>query len=143
MKENSKTIGDKSEAKVLSALLDRGATVLKPWGDNQRYDFVIEKDGTFFRIQCKTAREIDGILKFSCKSVTTKNGKSVNTNYKGQIDYFMIYAPSTKQVYFIHVNECGIDECSFRLIPTTLKTKHKPKMAVEYELDRFFDNPVV
>lgn len=136
VKENTKDIGEKSEAKILSALLDKNIIVLKPWGDNQRYDFVIEKDGKFFRIQCKTVRKSENVLKFSTKSVTTKNGKPVNVSYKGQIDYFMAFSPDTGKVYCIHVDECGIDECSFRLTEPLRKQPNQPRMAVDFELDK-------
>ena len=41
----------------MAKLLEVGYGVLMPFGDNRRYDLVIEDaDGSFFRIQCKTAR---------------------------------------------------------------------------------------
>ena len=55
---NSKHVGDTSEAQVIAALLKMGKNVLLPFGDNQRYDVVIEEKGKFIRIQVKTAREI-------------------------------------------------------------------------------------
>ena len=37
--ENSKAVGEKSEAVVLANFLLKGWVVLQPFGDNQRYDF--------------------------------------------------------------------------------------------------------
>jgi PD-(D/E)XK endonuclease len=51
---NTKLIGDKSVAIVLAELVKREVPVSLPWGDNQRYDLVIDV-GRLFRLQVKTA----------------------------------------------------------------------------------------
>src|SRR5260370_37668620 len=54
-KQNNKTIGERSEAIIIAKFLEVGYGVLTPFGDNRRYDLVIEgADGNFYRIQCKT-----------------------------------------------------------------------------------------
>jgi hypothetical protein len=40
----------------MAALLRRGKKVLMPFSDNCRYDIVVEENGSFTRIQCKTGR---------------------------------------------------------------------------------------
>jgi hypothetical protein len=55
MAGTTKRTGDLTEAQVMTALLGAGYNVLVPWGDNQRYDLVMEKAGRFHRVQCKTA----------------------------------------------------------------------------------------
>lgn len=52
---HTKQIGDISEAMVAAVLLRSGRVILKPIGDNQRYDLVIDNNGKFLRVQCKTA----------------------------------------------------------------------------------------
>ena len=37
--------------------------MLRPVGDNRRYDVVIENGGQFYRVQCKTARWRDARLR--------------------------------------------------------------------------------
>jgi PD-(D/E)XK endonuclease len=132
---NTKDVGEKSEAKILSALLDKNLTVLKPWGDNKRYDFVVEKDGVFYRIQCKTGRKDNEVINFCPRSVTTKNGKAVSVSYIGQIDFFMVYCPDTNSIYCLKVDECPIDKCYLRLSPTKNKQNKGIKMASDYEID--------
>jgi len=46
---NTKAIGEISEAIVLAEFLKMGFPVLLPFGDNQRYDMVIEAGGRFLR----------------------------------------------------------------------------------------------
>src|SRR5262249_30713483 len=52
---NTKSIGEVSEAIILAEFLKAGFPVLLPFGDNQRYDMVVEVGGRFLRVQCKTA----------------------------------------------------------------------------------------
>ena len=54
-KQNHKAIGEQSEAIIMAKLLEVGYSVLMPFGDNRRYDLVIEDaDEKFWRVQCKT-----------------------------------------------------------------------------------------
>jgi hypothetical protein len=53
---NPKAVGEKTEAIILAELIRNDLVVLLPFGDNQRYDFVVDNHGEFIRIQCKTGR---------------------------------------------------------------------------------------
>jgi len=54
-KQNPKAIGERSQAYIIARLLEAGYNVLIPYGDNMRYDVVIEDaDGQFWRVQSKT-----------------------------------------------------------------------------------------
>ena len=56
-KRDTNSIGDISEAAIITRLLQLGYVVLTPYGRNQRYDLVIEDaEGEFWCVQCKTAR---------------------------------------------------------------------------------------
>ncbi len=102
-KQNHKAIGERSEAIIIAKLLEVGYGVLTPFGDNGRYDLVIEDaDGNFFRIQCKTGWiESDGAyIEFATASTYyhTRAGRTGygRKDYRGQVDYFTIYCPETK-----------------------------------------------
>lgn len=115
MKENPKTIGERSEAVILAKLLMRGEVVLLPFGDNQRYDLVIERDGVFLRVQCKTGRISNGVMKFRCCS---NAGGGPKRNYRGQIDFFAVYCPDDENVYFVHVDDVPVSTAYLRVDPT-------------------------
>lgn len=75
------------EAFITARLLELGLTVLKPVGDDARYDLVIERDGSFTRVQCKTAC-VDGrasnVLTFPvCSSASHSNGGK--RRYRGDV----------------------------------------------------------
>jgi hypothetical protein len=60
-KQDSKSTGERSEAIIMGRLVATGYTVLMPFGENKRYDLVIEDaDRQFWRVQCKTAWTDDG-----------------------------------------------------------------------------------
>lgn len=52
---NTKSVGEISEAVVMTEFLKAGFPVLLPFGENARYDMVVGADGRFLRVQCKTA----------------------------------------------------------------------------------------
>ena len=106
-KLNSKAKGEAADGAVLAKFLKAGVIVLKPMGDNLRYDLAIEKDGKFFRIQIKYGRIDDGRIIFAA-SACTRDGDKIP--YKGQADYFAIYNHDLDKVYIIPVDECGIFE---------------------------------
>src|SRR5262245_14325977 len=101
---------------ILAALLQAGMVVLQPFGDNQRYDLVVDENGEFFRIQCKTASLQKGCLVFPACSSYTHHGKG-KRSYRGQIELFGVYSPDLQKVYLIPVDEVGESHVYLRLTP--------------------------
>lgn len=54
---NSKDVGDETEATIISAAIGAGYSVAIPFGDNDKYDLVLDDGDELLRIQCKTAWE--------------------------------------------------------------------------------------
>jgi len=116
---NTKRIGDVSTAKIAAALLAKGYTVLYPFGDNERYDLVIENHNGFERVQCKTGRRTkSGNISFNTKSVSC-NGKTVK-DYKGQIEYFGVYYPLDDSCYLIPLDVTGTSETTLQLTQSNM-----------------------
>jgi hypothetical protein len=63
-----------TEGMVLSAILRSGRTVLLPFGDQEDYDMVMEDQGKFFRIQCKTGRLKNGSVHFNLYTMAQEAG---------------------------------------------------------------------
>ncbi|RKZ63406.1 MAG: hypothetical protein DRR08_03490 [Candidatus Parabeggiatoa sp. nov. 2] len=131
---NSKGIGEKTEAKMISCLVDNEKVVLIPFGDNQRYDIVIEDDdGTFKRIQCKTGRLKNGAINFStCSSSYHRNGKI--HSYRGQIESFGVYCPENGKCYLVPVEEVGTRCAKLRVDPSANGQEKNIRWAEDYEL---------
>jgi hypothetical protein len=75
--------------------LQCGYIVLMPYGQNHRYDLVIEDaDGKFWRIQVKTGWvDADNtVVKFATASSYNHTAKQKGwRHYQGQCDYFAVY----------------------------------------------------
>ena len=66
--EHPKAVGDRSTLAVMLALQRAGYIVLLPFGENTRYDLVIDDGTSFARVQCKTGRLRDGAVRFAACS---------------------------------------------------------------------------
>ena len=108
---NSKQKGNITELETMLAFAKTGFNVLIPYGDCERYDFVVDAGKRFYKIQCKTAKtEDDGAsFRFSCRSSNRHNGGIVHRHYtKDDIDFFA--TSFENEVYLIPVEECGADK---------------------------------
>lgn len=131
---NSKVIGNIAESQVIAALIKKGKKVLLPFGDNERYDLVIEENGKFKRVQTKSGKLKNGVISFATKSTNRINGKSVGKNYTGQIEFFAIYCLETNKVYLISIDETREGSCYLRVnCPKNNQKKHI-KYAKKYEI---------
>ncbi len=52
---NRKRRGEVAEAAFLHKAASLGFSVAKPWGESDRYDFIVETGGRFLRVQIKSA----------------------------------------------------------------------------------------
>lgn len=129
---NSKTVGDISVAKILSYLVSKHYTVLIPFGDNNRYDLVIEDGGKFIRIQCKTAWLKDNVIMFNACSNNSFTSKK--RRYDGEIDYFYIYSPDTDKIYCMKIDDIKTNIPSLRLLPPKNNQIKGIKFASDYEV---------
>lgn len=112
MEISPKQKGLNTELHCISYFSDCGFLVSVPYGDNGRYDLIVDVNGHLLRVQVKSASptvdasgEISGI-KFSCKSqrINTKESKTKRYS-KDEIDYFATYW--NYQVYVVPVEEAS------------------------------------
>jgi hypothetical protein len=64
-----------------------GYLVSIPFGENHRYDLIIEKDFVLSRVQVKTGRLRKGVVIFNCFSSHTHRGGVATPLYKGEVEY--------------------------------------------------------
>lgn len=122
--------GDKTEAIILAELIKKGYNVSIPFGENQRYDLIIDMNGVLERIQCKTGRVENGYVRFNTSSSTHNK----RTNYKNQIEAFIVYCFELDKLYYIPIDKATVSDMRLRFI----KPKHHGGMntinwASEYE----------
>ena len=81
---NPSKIGNISEAKVLAKFVENGWVVLIPFGNAEPYDLVIDRGLGFEKVQVKTGRLREGVIKFNSHSVA-RDGTSLS--YKVKLTY--------------------------------------------------------
>lgn len=138
MKEqmNSKRKGNITEVECMLCFMKAGYNVLTPYGDCERYDFVADVNGKFYKIQVKTSHSLNEEntgFSFSCRSSHRVNGKSVNEKYLAdEIDYFATMFNG--QCYVIPQSECGAEK-RLRLTPPKNGQIRGVSFAKDYELE--------
>lgn len=134
---NTKQKGDITESRIIFEFTRLGIPVLIPFGDNQRYDLVVEINNEFKKIQCKTGFYKNGCVVFNtCSSQTHRgNGKQ---SYRGQIDYFAVYCPQLDSCYVCHVDDVNIHEGILRVDKPKNNQVKKIKWAKDYEFHKTF-----
>lgn len=100
--------GELTEAVVLAELKRREVAVSIPFGDNERYDLVIETPDTrFLRAQVKTGWSHDGVIEFRGYSKHTNGSGNVQKSYDGDIDCFLVYSHDHEELFFVREAEVG------------------------------------
>lgn len=136
----SKYKGNITELEAMLAFMKLGYNILTPYGDCERYDFVIDVNGRFMRFQSKTAHSEDNgaSFKFSGRSCNRKEGKIIHHKYTNkEIDYFV--TTFNGKCYLIPVEECGADKI-LRILPAKNGQARNVTWAKDYELEEVVKN---
>ena len=135
---NPQIIGDRSCAMILARLLQVFDIVLLPFGENQRYDLVIDTGEDFFRVQCKTGRLRAGAIRFHACSTTYHHPhprtQFYRQDYRGAADLFGIYCPETDGVYLVPVENVGKNTGCLRVESTKNNQARGIRWAHDYEV---------
>lgn len=132
----SKQLGNITEVAVMLEFLKLGYNVLTPYGDCERYDFVVDIQNKFYRIQVKTSqeKEEEGKIEFNSSSTHYSDGKCIHDSYTIEdIDYFATYYSG--KCYLVPVEEAGKRSTSLRFVPAKNGQTRGIKMASNYELE--------
>ena len=104
------------------AFMKLGYNVSIPFGEDSRYDFVVDINDKLYKIQCKTCSEIvdenNQILAIKFKTVRQSGSKATNwtrTKYEeNEIDYFATSYQG--KCYLVPLKECS-NEKILRIVP--------------------------
>lgn len=131
-----KETGELAEGAVVGELSKKNICLLEPRGDNQRYDFVIDNDGEFIRLQCKHARVSNGKIAFNISS-TNYNTSSWDEreDYKGDVEYFVAYSSELDKVYLVPIEEASGSSKKVLRIETPKHNEETIDWAEEYRLE--------
>ncbi len=139
MPEHPVLVGDRTALAVMLALTNAGFYVSVPFGENCRYDLVIDRAGTLTRVQCKTGRLRDGAVHFATASTYSHlpSPREERRDYIGQIDEFAVYCPGTEGVYLIPIDDVLARTGAYLRVDPPRNGQHKHiRWAKDYEIAR-------
>jgi hypothetical protein len=142
--EHPKSIGDRTTLAVMLALHEAGYALLLPFGENTRYDLVIDDGVRFARVQCKTGRLRSGAVRFkTCSSYAHHpNPKLLRRDYDGQVDFLGVYCPENGAVYLIPLAVLPLrTQAALRVDPPRNSQVRGVRFAAEYEIARLGGEP--
>ena len=119
------------------ALHEAGYGLLVPFGENTRYDLVIDDGVRLARVQCKTGRLRNGSVLFnSCSSYAHHpNPRVVKRDYQGQIDYFAVFCPENRQSYLVPIADVTTRySAGLRISPPRNNQRAGVRFVADYEL---------
>jgi hypothetical protein len=135
--QHPKDIGDRSTMAIIFALQVAGYPVLLPFGENTRYDIVIDTGAKLRRVQCKTGRLREGAVVFrTCSSYGHHpNPKIIRRDYQGEIDDFAVYCPELRSVYLIPIEDVSTRTTAMlRVNPPRNGQYKRIRLAAAYEI---------
>ncbi|ELZ06358.1 hypothetical protein C482_01010 [Natrialba chahannaoensis JCM 10990] len=136
VRTNTKQTGDETECKIMCRLLEKGYTVSQPFGDNDKYDLILDTGTDLFRVQCKTGwQEDDGaVLRFKTASKTTRNGEVTIVDYGTAVDAFAVRCIDTDTLYWVPAEQVGSKSTYLRLEKPEIDHPHI-KLASAFRFD--------
>jgi hypothetical protein len=136
--EHPKVIGDRTTLAVMAALRLTGFTLLLPFGENTRYDLVIDDGISLARVQCKTGRLRKGAVRFkACSSYAHHRRKdgSRTRPYDGEVDFFAIHCPETDGVYLVPIGDLPVKyQGALRVEKPRNAQRRRIRSAAKYEI---------
>lgn len=129
----SKEKGNLTELQCLTSFYELGYKVSIPYGENSRYDFILDIEGKLYKIQCKTSRFVsDEAFKFACQSARcNSSGVHYEKYSKEQIDFFATFYNG--KCYLVPIEECGAAKTLRYCYPSNGQKKGI-SLACDYEL---------
>jgi PD-(D/E)XK endonuclease len=135
--EHPKATGDKSTLAIMLALREAGYELLVPFGENTRYDLVIDDGTRLARVQCKTGRLRSGAVTFNvCSSYAHHpNPRVLKRTYEGEVDYFAVFCPETRRAYLIPIAELPLKrQGRLRVDPPRNNQRLGIRFAADFEI---------
>lgn len=118
---STKRKGNSTELNCASYLYDCGCEILFPYGDDQKYDLVIDYKNKFYKIQCKTANpsfKENGEIDYITFKTHWESGRSDRKRVKydkDDIDFFATFFEN--ECYIVPVEETSISGKIIRFSP--------------------------
>ena len=134
-------IGNITEISCMLEFIKLGYNVSVPYGDCERYDFIVDINNHLYRVQVKTANDShieDGYITFRCSNRTTKEGKNHQHVYtSNEIDFYATFYNG--KCYLVPVGDYSSSK-SLRFTPPKNGQMEGISFAKDYELKEVVKN---
>ncbi len=131
-KRDTKSMGDASEAALVALFVQAGYLVSIPFGENHRYDLIVDGGNGLRKVQVKTGRLRHGSIVYNCCSSHAHHGGPTTRHYVGQIDYFAIYCPELASAYLVPIGEAPKGKGYLRVDPAVNCQQRRVRWARKY-----------
>lgn len=120
---DTKQIGNLTELQCITRFYELGYSVSIPYGDSEKYDFIVDINNKLYKMQCKHATPAyteDGQLDYLTIRTVWQTGYTKNKPFErhkytsDDIDYFVTHWNGKN--YIISVNECSTQKV-LRILP--------------------------
>ena len=135
---NTKRTGDITELQCITYLFELGFEISIPYGENSRYDFIIDNGKDLLKIQCKTCQVYKDKIVIPCRSIrsNTKFNRMIAYS-KDEIDYFITYY--NHKCYMIPIEE-GIKLKTLRFEKPRNNQVQNISYLADYEAEKVLKN---
>src|SRR6266481_2760861 len=104
LKSNTKRCGERSEAAFLHKASSLGFGVAKPWGDSERYDFILDNGHCLLRVQIKATDTLRAQAYETRATYTVGKGRAVYG--PKDIDFLVAHVIPLDLWYVLPVEAC-------------------------------------
>lgn len=103
---NTKRKGNKAEAVILASFVKLEIPVSIPFGDNEKYDLIVEIDNQLKTVQIKYGTLSNGVVKCDARHRIGSDRIEYET-YKDKVDYLAIWCETIDKVYLVPAKDIG------------------------------------
>ena len=104
MEFTTKQKGNITEMQCALAFMSQGYKISFPYGEDCKYDMIVDSGNKLYRVQCKTSSALpnpDDGFKFKTRSVViTTHGAKASLYSQDEIDYFATFIKN--RCYLVH-----------------------------------------
>lgn len=104
--------GDRAEIEIAAECLERGYKIAVPYGQNWRFDLIVERADKLERIQCKFVESDGNVICVKCRS---RNGATDYMYTEKDFDWLAIFDKTTDACYFVPSTVLGEGKQTFSL----------------------------
>lgn len=140
---NTKSKGNIGEIKIASEFIKWGCFVSFPFGDNARYDLVVDINGELKKVQVKYV-DVKDADAYKCPCVSSKNhttNKKLDI-YKNDVDFICFYITEIDTCVIFPIKFIG-DKKSINLRIDSAKNKQTKGIhfVKDHTFDKYFSTP--